>query len=99
MSGKIAISKSKIRSFFNCRIPLTIKIVFLFQITVSGSQEGAFENIKLNFTGDQGQTLRGLVNARVVQHKAMCLLASPQGKRHQMAIAHDKGKVCQIFLF
>ena len=65
---------------------------------MSGSQEGAFENIKLNFTGDQGQTLRGLVNARVVQHKAMCLLASPHGKRHQMAIAHDKGKVCQYFL-
>lgn len=63
-------------------------------MTVSGSQEGAFENIKLNFNGDQGQTMRQLVNAHVVQHKAMCLLVAQHGKRQQMAVAHDKGKVC-----
>ena len=61
---------------------------------MSGSQEGAFENIKLNFNGDQGQTMRQLVNTHVVQHKAMCLLVAQHGKRQQMAVAHDKGKVC-----
>ena len=67
------------------------------QVTVSGSQEGAFENIKLNFGGDQGQTLRQVMNAKVIQHKAMCLLACQHGKRHQMAIAHDKGKVNHFY--
>ena len=69
---------------------------FISQTTLSGSQEGAFENIKLNFSGDQGQTLRQLMNSRVVQHKALCLLSIQNGQRQQMAIAHDKGKVNKL---
>ncbi|XP_057290056.1 E3 ubiquitin-protein ligase UBR4-like isoform X1 [Hydractinia symbiolongicarpus] len=60
---------------------------------VSGSQEGAFENIKLNYGGDQGQTLRQLMLAHAVHHKAMCLIASPRGRRQHLAVAHEKGKV------
>ncbi|XP_047134256.1 E3 ubiquitin-protein ligase UBR4 isoform X2 [Hydra vulgaris] len=60
---------------------------------VSGSQEGAFENIKLTYGGEQGATLRQLINAHMIHHKAMCLIVSPFGKRQFLAVAHEKGKV------
>lgn len=49
--------------------------------------------MKLNYSGEQGQTIRQLMLAHVIYYKAMCLIASPRGKRQQLAIAHEKGKV------
>ena len=58
-----------------------------------GSQEGAFENVRMNYTGDQGQTIRQLMNAHMIRRVVMCCLSS--GKRQHLAVAHEKGKLKQ----
>ena len=58
-----------------------------------GSQEGAFENVRMNFSGDQGQQIRQLINNHVLRRVAMCVLASPHGKRQHLAVSHEKGKI------
>ena len=63
-----------------------------------GSQEGAFENVKMNFTGEQGQTIRQLLNAHMIRRGIMCCLSSPGGKRQHLAVAHEKGKITVLQL-
>ncbi|XP_076455251.1 E3 ubiquitin-protein ligase UBR4-like isoform X3 [Babylonia areolata] len=58
-----------------------------------GSQEGAFENVRMNYSGDQGQTIRQLITAHMLRRVAMCVLSSPQGKRQHLAVSHEKGKI------
>ena len=61
-----------------------------------GSQEGAFENVRMNYTGDQGQTIRQLLTSHFVRRVVMCCLASTPGgagKRQHLAVAHEKGKI------
>uniref|UniRef100_A0A182YND8 Uncharacterized protein n=1 Tax=Anopheles stephensi TaxID=30069 RepID=A0A182YND8_ANOST len=62
-------------------------------IATLGSQEGAFENVRMNYSGEQGQTIKQLLSTYLVRRVALCCLASPHGKRQQLAIAHEKGKV------
>ena len=40
-----------------------------------GSQEGAFENVRMSYSGDQGQTIRQLVTTHEVRRAVMCCLA------------------------
>ncbi|XP_077505275.1 E3 ubiquitin-protein ligase-like protein poe isoform X4 [Amblyomma americanum] len=63
-----------------------------------GSQEGAFENVRMNFSGEQGQTIRQLLSAHMIRRVAMCCLASPQGKRQHLAVSHEKGKITLLQL-
>ena len=42
-----------------------------------GSQEGAFENVKINLSGEQGQTIRQLLTAHLIKRGIMCCLSSP----------------------
>ena len=64
-----------------------------------GSQEGAFENVRMNYSGDQGQTIRQLINAHMVRRVVMCCLsAGPSGKRQHLAVAHEKGKITVLQL-
>jgi E3 ubiquitin-protein ligase UBR4 len=64
-----------------------------------GSQEGAFENVRMNYSGDQGQTIRQLINAHMVRRVVMCCLSSgPSGKRQHLAVAHEKGKITVLQL-
>ncbi|GFN91871.1 E3 ubiquitin-protein ligase ubr4 [Plakobranchus ocellatus] len=58
-----------------------------------GSQEGAFENVRMNYNGDQGQAIRQLITAHMLRRVAMCVLSSPQGKRQHLAVSHEKGKM------
>ncbi|XP_064650064.1 E3 ubiquitin-protein ligase UBR4-like isoform X3 [Lineus longissimus] len=58
-----------------------------------GSQEGAFENVRMNYSGDQGQTIRQLITAHMLRRVAMCCLASQHGKRQHLAVSHEKGKI------
>ncbi|KAH8249088.1 hypothetical protein KR032_005683 [Drosophila birchii] len=58
-----------------------------------GSQEGAFENVRMNYSGDQGQTIKHLISSGVVRRVAFCCLSSPHGRRQQLAVSHEKGKV------
>ncbi|XP_014258727.1 E3 ubiquitin-protein ligase UBR4 isoform X2 [Cimex lectularius] len=71
------------------------KFLFSDQIMVPtlGSQEGAFENVRMNYSGEQGQTIRQLMSAHMIRRVAMCCLASPHGKRQHLAVAHEKGKI------
>lgn len=66
---------------------------FPFQVPTLGSQEGAFENVRMTFSGEQGQTIRQLIGAHVLRRVAMCCLASPKGRRQHLAVSHEKGKV------
>ena len=47
----------------------------------------------MNYSGDQGQTIRQLVNSHVLRRVAMCCLASSQGRRQHLAVSHEKGKI------
>ena len=63
-----------------------------------GSQEGAFENVKMNFSGEQGQTIRQLLNAHMIRRGIMCCLNSSGGKRQHLAVSHEKGKITVLQL-
>lgn len=63
---------------------ITTRCCLLFQVPTLGSQEGAFENVRMNYTGDQGQTIRQLLSAHMIRRVAMCCLASPYGKRQHL---------------
>lgn len=58
-----------------------------------GSQEGAFENVRVNYSGDQGQTIRQLITSHVLRRISMCPLTSPNSRRQHLAISNEKGKV------
>jgi E3 ubiquitin-protein ligase UBR4 len=58
-----------------------------------GSQEGAFENVKMNFSGDQGQTIRQLLSAHMIRRVAMCCLSSLHGKRQHLGNYYYSFKV------
>jgi E3 ubiquitin-protein ligase UBR4 len=45
-------------------------------ITTLGSQEGAFENVCTNYSGDQGQTIRQLLSSNLIRRVALCALSS-----------------------
>lgn len=62
-------------------------------IATLGSQEGAFENVRMNYSGDQGQTIRQLLSSNLIRRVALCALSSPHGKRQHLAVSHEKGKV------
>ena len=64
------------------------------QAATLGSQEGAFESVRLNFSGDQGHTMRQLISGNSIRRVAVCALSSIKEKRQHLAVNHDKGKVC-----
>ena len=63
------------------------------QAVTLGSQEGAFENVHMSYSGDQGQQIRQLITAHMLRRVAMCVLASSQGKCQHLAVSHEKGKI------
>lgn len=73
-------------------------VIFFFQLPTLGSQEGAFENVRMNYSGDQGQTIRQLLSAHMIRRVAMCCLLSPHGKRQHLAVSHEKGKITVLQL-
>lgn len=62
-------------------------------IPTLGSQEGAFENIKTNFSGEQGQRIKSLMSNNLLRRVGMCMLNQANGKKQHLAISHDKGKI------
>ncbi|XP_066149479.1 E3 ubiquitin-protein ligase UBR4 isoform X2 [Euwallacea fornicatus] len=63
-----------------------------------GSQEGAFENVRMSYAGDQGQTIRQLLSAHIIRRVAMCCMTTTQGKRQHLAVSHEKGKITVLQL-
>lgn len=64
---------------------------FLLSSKTTGSQEGAFENVRMSYTGENGQTIRQLMSTHKLRRVAMCCLASPHGRRQHLAVSHEKG--------
>ncbi|XP_069121893.1 E3 ubiquitin-protein ligase UBR4-like isoform X2 [Argopecten irradians] len=73
--------------------PKTTETTEQLMTVTLGSQEGAFENVRMNYSGDQGQQIRQLISAHMLRRVAMCVLASPHGKRQHLAVSHEKGKI------
>uniref|UniRef100_A0A6B2EA35 Putative e3 ubiquitin-protein ligase ubr4 n=1 Tax=Phlebotomus kandelakii TaxID=1109342 RepID=A0A6B2EA35_9DIPT len=71
----------------------TFTISDQIMVSTMGSQEGAFENVRMSYSGEQGQTIRQLLSTNLVRRVALCCLASPHGKRQHLAVSHEKGKV------
>ncbi|UYV64027.1 UBR4, partial [Cordylochernes scorpioides] len=69
-----------------------LEVTDQLMVPTLGSQEGAFENVRMTYSGDQGQTIRQLISAHMIRRVAMCCLASPHGKRQHLAVSHEKGK-------
>ena len=78
--------------------PKTILASESLMIPTLGSQEGAFENVRMSFTGDQGQTIRQLLSAHVLRRVSMTCLSSVYGRRQHLAMSHEKGKVTVLQL-
>ncbi|XP_055857167.1 protein purity of essence [Episyrphus balteatus] len=71
----------------------TFQISDQIMVPTLGSQEGAFENVRMSYSGDQGQTIKQLLSSGLVRRVALCCLSSPHGKRQHLAVSHEKGKV------
>lgn len=71
----------------------TFTISDQIMLVTLGSQEGAFENVRSNYVGEQGQTIRQLIATNMVRRVGLCCLSSPHGKRQHLAVSHEKGKV------
>ncbi|KAJ7306602.1 hypothetical protein JRQ81_009992 [Phrynocephalus forsythii] len=76
----------------------TVDMTDQLMVPTLGSQEGAFENVRMNYSGDQGQTIRQLISAHVLRRVAMCVLSSPHGRRQHLAVSHEKGKITVLQL-
>lgn len=61
----------------------------LFIVTL-GSQEGAFENVRMTYAGDQGQTIKQLIQTHALRRVSMCCLATKT--RKHLIVTHEKGK-------
>ncbi|KAL7976234.1 hypothetical protein Chor_008331, partial [Crotalus horridus] len=48
----------------------TVEMTDQLMVPTLGSQEGAFENVRMNYSGDQGQTIRQLISAHVLRRVA-----------------------------
>lgn len=70
----------------------------LLMLGTVGSQEGAFENVRMSFAGEQGQTIRQLLSAHIIRRVAMCCMTSTQGRRQHLAVSHEKGKITVLQL-
>lgn len=62
-------------------------------VATLGSQEGAFENVRSNYIGEQSQTIRQLILSNMVRRVGLCCLSSSSGKRQHLAVSHEKGKI------
>eukprot|EP00095_Tigriopus_kingsejongensis_P009320 maker-scaffold486_size158769-snap-gene-0.26 protein:Tk09320 transcript:maker-scaffold486_size158769-snap-gene-0.26-mRNA-1 annotation:"e3 ubiquitin-protein ligase ubr4" len=59
-----------------------------------GSQEGTFENVRMNFTGDQGNSIRQLLTGHMIRRVVMSAISTGlAGKRQHLAVSHEKGKI------
>ena len=55
-----------------------------------GSQEGAFENVRMQYSGEHGHQIKQLINSHQIKRVSMCCLAT-RNKKH-LIVTHEKGK-------
>lgn len=56
-------------------------------------KEGAFENVRMNYTGEQGTIIRQLISTNSVRRVGLCCLSIPFGTKQHLVVAQDKGKI------
>jgi hypothetical protein len=61
----------------------------LFIVTL-GSQEGAFENVRMTYASDHGPLIKQLIQTHSLRRTSMCCLAT-KSKKH-LIVTHEKGK-------
>jgi hypothetical protein len=61
----------------------------LFIVTL-GSQEGAFENVKMTYASDHGPQIKQLIQSHSLRRTSMCCLSN--GARKHLIVTHEKGK-------
>jgi len=54
----------------------TTELTDQLMLPTLGSQEGAFENVRMSYSGDQGQSIRQLVTTHMIRRVVMCCLSS-----------------------
>jgi E3 ubiquitin-protein ligase UBR4 len=64
----------------------------LFNVTL-GSQEGAFEHVRMTYAGEDGAQIKQLVQSQQLRRSSMCCVASGSsgGKQH-LIVTHERGK-------
>ncbi|KAJ8300173.1 hypothetical protein KUTeg_021692 [Tegillarca granosa] len=92
-ANKILEQVNKARESLSKQLEGSKEVLIMYLTVTLGSQEGAFENVRMNYSGDQGQQIRQLITAHMLRRVAMCVLASPHGKRQHLAVSHEKGKI------
>lgn len=75
------------------QLPKSIEMSDSLMVSTLGAQEGTLESIKMNFAGDQGQTIRQLITSHVLRRTGATCLASPFSRRQFLAVSCEKGKV------
>ena len=63
-----------------------------------GSQEGAFENVRVNYSGEHASLIKQLLGSNTLRRVAMTSLSSPLGKRQHLVVCHEKGKITLLQL-
>lgn len=63
-----------------------------------GSQEGAFENVRVNYSGEHAGLIKQLLSNNKLRRVAMTSLSSPLGKRQHLVVCHEKGKITLLQL-
>ena len=61
----------------------------LFVVTL-GSQEGAFENVRMTYAGEHGAHIKQLVLTHALRRTSICCLATR--RRKHLMVTHEKGK-------
>jgi E3 ubiquitin-protein ligase UBR4 len=69
--------------------PSLVEDQSLFIVTL-GSQEGAFENVRMTYAGDHGQQIKQLIQAHSIRRVSMCCVATKN--RKHLFVTHEKGK-------
>lgn len=63
-----------------------------------GSQEGAFENVRVSYSGEHASLIKQLLNNGTLRRVAMTSLSSPLGKRQHLVVCHEKGRITLLQL-
>lgn len=62
------------------------------------SPDGMFDGVKPTFSGDQGTTIKQLINSHMIRRQITCKI-SPEGRdKSLLLVANDKGRITSLQL-
>jgi E3 ubiquitin-protein ligase UBR4 len=63
----------------------------LFNVTL-GSQEGAFEHVRMTYAGEDGAQIKQLVQSQQLRRSSMCCIANGVGGKQHLVVTHERSK-------